>query len=111
MTERWIVEDTYQRLEGDIRGHPHFKGWASPKHNQAFVLADGKLRIAFKQSARKSESRLCAENCKKAHPLTPCSCACGGENHGTKYDGHEIVTEVEAEEWDTYVDELVAPGM
>jgi hypothetical protein len=111
--ERWTAEtpDAFHRFEGDISQHPDFKGWQNQSHTKAFILLDGKLCDAYKQRARKTESRLCASACKKAHPLTSCSCICGGENHGVAYDGHEVVTELEQEAWDEYVDELVAPGM
>ena len=114
MTTRWIAEErgNFRRFEGDISAHPGFKGWYGGSHDQAFVLLEGDvLCVVHKQRARVSESRLCADNCKKAHPLTICHCICGGENHGEAYDGHLVASEGEEGAWDDYVDEVMAPGM
>lgn len=97
--ERWIVQrpdKSYLRYEGFIELHPAFKGWAGrgkKLREQAYMLLDGKLCIALKQRATLSESRRCSPQCKKAHPLTPCFCVCGGENHGKEYDGVDVPTE------------------
>jgi hypothetical protein len=113
MTERWIAEEVgaFRRFEGDISSHAGFRGWMGGKHEQAFVLLDGRLCVVHKQRARTSESRQCAHNCKKAHPLTACLCICGGENHGSRYDGHVEIDANEEAEWDKYVDAEFAPAM
>lgn len=113
MTERWITEEAggFRRFEGDISSHPGFKGWMGGKKTQAFVLLDGRLCVVHRQRTRVSESRRCAGSCKRAHPLTACLCVCGGENHGTRYDGHVEIDAAEEEAWDKYTDEIFSPAM
>ena len=97
--DRWIVDAPgYPRLEGDIRAHEGFRGWIGGKHNAAFLLIDGRLCDAHKQNARISESRRCSTCCKRAHPLTPCLCICGGENHGAEYDGYLPTNDEESDQ-------------
>lgn len=112
--ERWAGQSkdgTWKRWQGDISTAPEFKGWIAGKHNQAFVMIDGWLCEAHQMRHRVSDSKRCAESCKKAHPWTECHCICGSEHHGDQYDGHVEVGEAEEEAWDAYVDGVMSPAI
>jgi hypothetical protein len=98
--EHWVIyrkDGSRTVYAGTIEGHPGFKGWRGGNHKQAFVVVDEWLCDANKRNDIKSETGLCAENCKKADPGSACHCICAGQNHGIEFDG---ISEIELTEDD-----------